>query len=110
MTIIHVVLFEWKPTASPDQISEACNRMLGLKDQCIHPTSQKPYIKSFSGGKNNSPEGHSGNSTHGFVVEFDNEEDRDYYVYKDPAHQEFVKFAGGVANGVKVFDYEPGRM
>ena len=33
--------------------------MLGLKDQCIHPTSQKPYIKSFSGGKNNSPEGHS---------------------------------------------------
>jgi hypothetical protein len=33
--------------------------MLGLKDQCIHPTSQKQYIKSFSGGKNNSPEGHS---------------------------------------------------
>ena len=33
--------------------------MLGLKEQCLHPTSQKPYIKSFSGGKNNSPEGHS---------------------------------------------------
>lgn len=31
--------------------------MLGLKDKCIHPTSQKPYIKSFTGGKDNSPEG-----------------------------------------------------
>ncbi|EUC39037.1 hypothetical protein COCVIDRAFT_35306 [Bipolaris victoriae FI3] len=110
MTIIHVVLFEWKPTASSDQISEACKQMLALKDKCIHPTSQKPYIKSFSGGKNNSPEGHSGNFTHGFVVEFESEEDRDYYVYKDPAHQDFVKLAGEVANGVKVFDYEPGKL
>ncbi|KAL1792944.1 hypothetical protein ACET3X_009451 [Alternaria dauci] len=110
MTIIHIVLFEWKPTASSDQISQACNRMLGLKDQCIHPTSQKPYIKSFSGGKNNSPEGLSGNSTHGFVVEFANEEDRDYYVHKDPAHREFVESVGAVTNGITVFDYEPGKM
>jgi hypothetical protein len=48
--------------------------------------------------------------THGFVVEFENAEDRDYYVYTDPAHQEFVKFAGEVANGVKVVDYEPGKI
>jgi hypothetical protein len=101
--------------------------MLALGEKCIHPTSQKPYIKSFSGGKNNSPEGHAVQKkstssprllltimkdphTHGFVVEFDNAEDRDYYVYKDPAHQDFVKFAGGVANGVKVVDYEPGKI
>jgi hypothetical protein len=48
--------------------------------------------------------------THGFVVEFENTEDRDYYLYKDPAHLEFIKFAGEVANGVTVFDYEPGKM
>jgi hypothetical protein len=48
--------------------------------------------------------------THGFVVEFESAEDRDYYVYKDPSHQEFVKFAGEVANGVKVVDYEPGKV
>lgn len=48
--------------------------------------------------------------THGFVVEFESPEDRDYYVYKDPAHQDFVKFAGGVANSVKVVDYEPGKI
>lgn len=74
MTIIHIVLFEWKSSATPEKIEEvclvlkswyhtitnaiqACNRMLALNDKCIHPTSQKPYIKSFSGGKNNSPEG-----------------------------------------------------
>jgi hypothetical protein len=44
------------------------------------------------------------------VVEFESAEDRDYYVYKDPAHQEFVKFAGEVANSVKVVDYEPGKL
>jgi hypothetical protein len=33
--------------------------MLALEEKCIHPTSQTPYIKSFSGGKNNSPEGHA---------------------------------------------------
>jgi hypothetical protein len=31
--------------------------MLALKDSCFHPTSQQPYIKSASGGKDNSPEG-----------------------------------------------------
>ncbi|EDU49111.1 stress responsive A B barrel domain containing protein [Pyrenophora tritici-repentis] len=110
MTVVHIVLFEWKSTASPEQISEACTRMLALKEDCIHPTSQKPYIKSFSGGKNISPEGKSGNFTHGFVVEFESEEDRDYYVIKDPAHLEFVKLAGEVASEVNVFDYEPGKM
>jgi hypothetical protein len=101
--------------------------MLALGEKCIHPTSQKPYIKSFTGGKNNSPEGHAVHKsrnlppglllmlvkdphTHGFVVEFENAEDRDYYVFKDPAHQEFIKFAGEVANGVKVVDYEPGKV
>jgi hypothetical protein len=101
--------------------------MLALSEKCLHPTSQKPYIKSFTGGKNNSPEGHAvcepwtlhperllistkDPHTHGFVVEFETAEDRDYYVYKDPAHQEFVQFAGQVANGVKVLDYEPGKI
>lgn len=100
--------------------------MLALQDECIHPESQQKYIKSFSGGKNNSPEGQAvrlchtfvppvadlekSPYTHGFVVEFESPEDRDYYVYKDPAHQDFVKFAGGVANSVKVVDYEPGKI
>lgn len=31
--------------------------MLALKDQCLHPSSQKPYIKASSGGADNSIEG-----------------------------------------------------
>jgi hypothetical protein len=31
--------------------------MLALKDNCLHPLSQKPYIKSSLGGLDNSIEG-----------------------------------------------------
>ena len=48
--------------------------------------------------------------THGFVVEFGSEDDRDYYVSKDPAHQDFIKFAGELLQNVKVLDYEPGKL
>lgn len=36
---------------------QACTDMLGLGEQCLHPSTGKPYIKSASGGKDNSPEG-----------------------------------------------------
>lgn len=39
---------------SPLQVS---TRLVALKDNCIHPTSNNPYIKSASGGTDNSPEG-----------------------------------------------------
>ncbi|KAJ4989299.1 hypothetical protein SVAN01_05204 [Stagonosporopsis vannaccii] len=110
MAIIHIVLFEWKPSTSHAQVEEACSRMLALKENCLSASSQKPYIKSFSGGRNNSNEGHAGPFTHGFVVEFESEEDRDYYVNEDPAHQDFVRFAGEHIQNVKVFDYEPGKL
>jgi hypothetical protein len=84
--------------------------MLALKDSCVDAASGKPYITSFSGGRNNSPEGHASPFTHGFVVEFNSEQDRDYYVNKDPAHQEFIKFAGELLQSVKVLDYESGKL
>lgn len=48
--------------------------------------------------------------THGFVVEFENEEDRDYYLNKDPAHLDFVKWVttSGIAEGITVIDFVPG--
>lgn len=48
--------------------------------------------------------------THGFVVQFETEADRDYYVSEDPAHQDFIKFAGEILQNVKVIDYEPGKL
>jgi hypothetical protein len=44
------------------------------------------------------------------VVEFNSEQDRDYYVNKDPAHQDFIKFAGELLQSVKVLDYESGKL
>jgi hypothetical protein len=77
MGLTHIVLFQFKSSASPEAISDVCGphalscrlilmklslskisqRMLALKDSCIHPTSNKPYIVSASGGIDDSPEG-----------------------------------------------------
>jgi len=110
MTIIHIVLFEFTPTTELETIHDVCSRMLGLRTQCIHPTSQKPYILSSSGGRDNSPEGQQGGFSHGFVVEFENEEDREYYLEKDPAHLAFVKSLEGILERARIVDYEPGAF
>ncbi|KAI6572581.1 hypothetical protein MCOR04_007600 [Pyricularia oryzae] len=56
MTVKHIVLFQFKADARPEAIQEVCSNMVALKDNCLHPASQMPYIKSMSGGKDNSPE------------------------------------------------------
>lgn len=80
MAIVHIVMFSFKPLIPPDEIQDVsaqcssgnqgnhmerilientkvCDRMLALKDNCIHPESKKPYVKTGRGGKDNSPEG-----------------------------------------------------
>ncbi|PLB52512.1 stress responsive A/B barrel domain protein, partial [Aspergillus steynii IBT 23096] len=108
MAITHIVMFQFKPDVSDDVIRDTTNRMLGLKDNCIHPTSQTPYIKSLSGGVNNSKEGIHHGITHAFVVEFASAEDRDYYVDKDPAHLAFVKSVGAVLEKAQAVDFTDG--
>lgn len=95
-------------TTYADDRKQVCTRMTGLATKCVHPTTKQNYFKSYSGGKNNSTEGHDGGFTHGFVCEFQNAEDRDYYISKDPAHLEFVASLEGVVKDVRVVDYEPG--
>ena len=82
--------------------------MLALKDTCLHPTTQKPYVVSASGGVDNSPEGKQGGFTHAFVIEFASAEDRDFYAHKDEVHQAFVQKIGGLVDDVRVMDYEKG--
>ncbi|KAI6868207.1 hypothetical protein KC318_g18629 [Hortaea werneckii] len=110
MPIIHIILFEFSPTVTPAQVEDVCKRMLALKDTCIHPTTQKPYVKSYGGGRDNSPEGHQGGFSHGFVSEFQSEEDRKYYLEQDPAHLEFVASLKGIVGNVRVVDFEPGKF
>jgi hypothetical protein len=60
------------------------------------------------GGRDNSPEGHQGGVTHVFVIEFENEEDRKYYLEEDPAHLGFVKGLSGIVETIRVVDFTPG--
>ncbi|OCK78967.1 hypothetical protein K432DRAFT_444246 [Lepidopterella palustris CBS 459.81] len=110
MTVTHIVLFQFKSSASPEAVQDVCKRMIALKDICIHPTSQKPYIVSSSGGTDNSPEGLQNGITHAFVVEFASAEDRDYYVTEDPSHQAFVKSIGDVVEKAQVVDFTGGAF
>ncbi|KAH8692298.1 stress responsive A/B barrel domain protein [Talaromyces proteolyticus] len=105
MSVTHIVLFQFKPSADTATINDACSRMLALRDNCLHPSSQRPYIKSSSGGLDNSIEGIQSGITHAFVVEFANKEDRDYYVKNDPAHQEFVQSLDGIIEKAQVIDF-----
>ncbi|KAJ5770240.1 uncharacterized protein N7511_002291 [Penicillium nucicola] len=108
MSITHIVLFQFKPDATADVVHGACQRMLALRENCLHPTSQKPYIKTALGGKDNSQEGMQNGITHAFVVEFASAEDRDYYVKQDPAHQAFMKSLGGIIAKAQVIDFTDG--
>lgn len=47
---------------------------------------------------------------HCFVLTFANKDHRDYYIEKDPAHLEFVRFLTGKVEDAFVFDYEVGSF
>jgi len=111
MPLIHIVLFEFKPTTEKEDIDAACHRMLALRQNCIHPTTKQPYILDSSGGRDNSPEGHQvGGFSHGFVSHFASEEDRRYYLEEDPAHLAFMEDVGAIVQNVRVVDYTPGEF
>ncbi|KAJ5356662.1 Dimeric alpha-beta barrel [Penicillium concentricum] len=105
MSITHIVLFQFKADLAAEVIQDVCGRMLALKDNCVHPTSQEPYIKSASGGKDNSPEGIQNGITHAFVMEFTSAADRDYYIQSDPIHLGFVKTLDGLIEKAQVIDF-----
>ncbi|ROV90949.1 hypothetical protein VPNG_10081 [Cytospora leucostoma] len=108
MAIFHIVLTTFEPLAPLQEVQGVVDRLLALKDNCIHPVSKKPYIKTGLGGKDNSPEGLQNGITHAFVFEFENEQDREFYLKEDPAHLEFVKSIAGVVSKVQVIDFTPG--
>ncbi|KAI0800267.1 hypothetical protein C8Q74DRAFT_1235440 [Fomes fomentarius] len=110
MPIVHVVQFGFKQDASPKDVDEIVRGMLALQDNCVHPTTQEKYIKSATGGRDTSPEGIQGGITHVFISEFENEEDRRYYLEKDPAHLKFVEALKEVVQTVRVVDFEPGKF
>ena len=97
----HVVVFRFKPGATPEQIAELTRAFGALKDQI-------PGIVAFEHGVNNSPEGMNQGFTHVYVMTFANAAARDAYL-PHPAHKAFGALIGrlGIWDGGFVVDYVP---
>ncbi|PHH84223.1 hypothetical protein CDD83_2296 [Cordyceps sp. RAO-2017] len=106
--IVHIVFFQFKPELTAAERQKVCDQMLALKDSCLHPESEKPYIQSSVGGLDRSIEGAQEGMTHAFVVEFASQDDRDYYVRQDPAHRAFVQHVLPKLVKAQIIDFSPG--
>ena len=86
---------------------------MDLKTKSISKKTGKPLIKSLKAGmlehfylrkrfrllmiwigKNRSWESYSKGMTHGFVLEFESQDELDYYLTAEPVHLEFSRNAG----------------
>jgi hypothetical protein len=93
----HVVAFKFKETATQDDIKKVETAFRDLKKKIKE-------IQSYEWGINNSTEGHNKGCTHGFILTFNNEKDRDVYL-KHPDHQAFGKLVGPLLGEVFVIDF-----
>ena len=97
----HVVVFRYKPDASPEKIRQVTNAIVALKDKI-------PGILSVEHGVNNSPENLNQGFTHVFQLTFTNAAARDTYL-PHPDHKAFGTLLGslGILDAVFVVDYTP---
>ncbi len=93
----HVVLFKFKPTATPEQIKQVENAFRALP-------AKIPEIATFEWGTDVSPENLSQGFTHCFLLTFHDAAGRDAYL-PHPAHKEFGKSLKGVLEKACVIDY-----
>ena len=93
----HVVIFKFKPEVTAAQLDEINLAFQNLKIAI-------PQVQDFERGINNSPEGLNQGFTHGYLVTFATEADREAYL-PHPAHKKFVELLGGKLDEPFVFDY-----
>lgn len=93
----HIVLLKFNKTATSSDIQEVEQAFSGLQ-------SKIEQIQEFEWGLNNSPENLNKGFSHGFVLTFDNERDRDLYL-DHPDHKTFGKVLEPVLMDVLVLDY-----
>lgn len=93
----HVVAFKFKETASKEDIKKVEDAFRDLKKKI-------PQIKEYEWGLNNSPEKHNKGTTHGFILTFHSEKDRDDYLVH-PDHKKFGGIVGPVLADVFVIDF-----
>jgi hypothetical protein len=93
----HVVAFKFKETASKEDIKKVEDAFRDLKKKIS-------AIVGYEWGTNNSPEKHNKGCTHGFILTFHSEKDRDDYLVH-PAHKDFGKLVGPLLDDVFVIDF-----
>ena len=93
----HVVAFKFKQTATGEQIKQVEDAFRDLKKKIKE-------IQEYEWGTNVSKETHNKGCTHGFILTFKSEADRDTYI-EHPAHKDFGKLVGPVLDDVFVIDF-----
>ena len=102
--IKHLVLLKVAAEfVNSSELSVAIQALADLKNQAI------PQIQSFAAGHNNSSEGLSREYNYGFVMEFANNFDRDYYLnhseHRRIASQMLLPLLSDGINSVLVVDF-----
>ena len=77
--IQHMVLFHFKDETSQQTIDQLVAELEALKTLC-------PGVLHYAGGEYSSPEGLNGSFSHGFMMTFDSEENRNIYL-PHPEHE-----------------------
>jgi hypothetical protein len=95
--LVHMVSFKFKDTASKEEIAKVEAAFAALPKKIAQ-------IASFEWGTNVSPEKLDKGFTHGFLLTFRTEQDRDAYLVH-PDHKEFGKLVGPVLADVFVVDF-----
>lgn len=99
----HVVVFKYKPGATPEQIKQVTDAFRDLKRRI-------PGVVSFEHGTNNSPEGKNQGFTHVYTLTFESAGARDAYL-PHPEHKKFGELLGklNILEDAFVIDYKPER-
>jgi hypothetical protein len=95
--LIHMVALKFKETATKDQIKQVEDAFRDLKKKI-------KTVQTLEWGTNISPEKHDKGFTHGFILSFKTEKDRDTYL-EHPEHKAFGKLLGPVLGDVFVIDF-----
>jgi len=93
----HMVAFKFKSTTTEQEIKQVENAFRDLKKKI-------PQVVSYEWGINISPEGFNKGCTHGFILTFKTEKDRDTYL-NHPDHKAFGAMVRPLQDDVFVVDF-----